>query len=372
LNSDNRMPSHDIIASDVQHLLTVLNSHIDDEATLARVLQSLKQLADVKFALDESSIIAITDAKGKIQYINDKFCEISKYERAELIGKDHRIINSGYHEKDFFRELWQTISSGNVWRGEIKNRAKDGVCYWVSTTIVPFLDEQGNPYQYLAIRSEVTKQKQAEQELKEMMVKVIEIQEEERRRISRELHDGVGQSLFSLLIRLDRLIGEHEHMPELGVLRSDVSGMMEDIRSLAWELRPSVLDDLGVVPAIRTYVDNYAQHFGIRIKLDCNLRSRLGLYKETAIYRVVQEALTNIAKYADVAEAEVLLQEDENQVVAIVRDHGRGFQIEQSDGGVGLFSMEERARSVAGRLELVSRQGEGTEVKLVIPKENLK
>ncbi len=367
MNKD--IQGRDIIASDVQHLQAVLNCHIHDEATLTRVLQSLKQLADVKFALDESSIVAITDAKGKIQYVNDKFCEISKYDRTELIGKDHRIINSGYHDKLFFATLWNTISSGKVWRGEIKNKAKDGVCYWVSTTIVPFLNEDGSPYQYLAIRSEVTKQKQAEQDLKEMMVKVIEIQEEERRRISRELHDGIGQSLFSLLIRLDRLIGEHEQMPELGLLRSDVSGMMEDIRSLAWELRPSVLDDLGVVPAIRTYVDNYSQHFGIRINLDCKLNSRLGLYKETAIYRVVQEALTNIAKYAEVAEAEVWLKEEDTEVIAVVKDRGRGFQIEQSDGGVGLFSMEERARSVAGRLELVSRPGEGTEVKLVIPKE---
>jgi PAS domain S-box-containing protein len=164
---------------------------------------SLREISDLKTALDEHAIVAITDPRGKITYVNDKFCAISKYSHQELLGQDHRIINSGYHTKEFIRDLWGTIARGGVWHGEIRNRAKDGSYYWVDTTIVPFLNEEGKPHHYVAIRADITERKAGEAKLRAQLTRM------------------------NLLHQIARAIGEHQDLQS--ILQVVVNSLEENL-----------------------------------------------------------------------------------------------------------------------------------------------
>ncbi|MCL1473744.1 PAS domain S-box protein [Argonema antarcticum] len=161
------------LAGEPKYEIAVIQDISDRKQAEEELKKSLKNSSDLKSALDQAAIVAITNRQGKITYVNDKFCELSKYSREEIVGQDHRIINSSYHSQEFIQNLWSTIKSGKIWKGEIRNKAKDGSLYWVNTTIVPLLGEGGKPLQYLAIRFDITDRKRAEEE-QQKLIAVIE------------------------------------------------------------------------------------------------------------------------------------------------------------------------------------------------------
>ena len=196
---------------------------------------SLRSLDEIRYALDQAAIVAATDHRGIITYVNDKFCEISHYSRDELIGQDHRIVNSGYHPKEFIRDLWRTIARGSVWRGELRNRTKEGSFYWVDTTIVPFLDGEGKPRQYLAIRYDVTARKNAEAQLREQsaLAKLGQL----AAMVAHEVRNPLAGLRASLQV-IDRRVSEPRDRSVIAAMIQRIDGLNEKIEDLLLYARP--------------------------------------------------------------------------------------------------------------------------------------
>ena len=230
-------PEHDS-AGKVVGVIAVVQDVTEQRRLQQDLAHSMHEVSELKAALDAHAIVAITNAQGIITSVNDKFCEISQYRRDEVLGQSHRIINSGHHSEAFFRDLWQTISSGNVWTGEICNRAKNGSLYWVHTTIVPFVGKDGLAEQYIAIRADITKRKQAEQEAQRMALHDALTDLPNRRlmaeRVSQAITHAVRDKHVSALLLLDL-----DHFKEVNDTLGHAQGD-ELLRAVANRLRASV------------------------------------------------------------------------------------------------------------------------------------
>jgi len=342
-----------------------------------RLRASLRETGHLRAAIDEHAIVAVTDPQGKIIYVNDKFCAISKFQRDELLGKDHRITNSGFHPKEFIRDLWATITHGRVWHGEIKNRAKDGSYYWVDTTLVPFPDEKGKPNRYVSIRTDITKRKQneedlmgAEQQLRALVGRLHNVREEEARRISRELHDELGQHLTGFNMELSGLEAKMPGMnsaqsAHFSKMRAEVDHMIGVVQEISGQLRLAQLDVLGLSAAVEWQSMEFTKRSGIRtqvIRLD-DIKG-LSDAQKTTLFRILQEALTNVARHSGASDVEISLEDQPGHVVLRIADNGRGItDAELGDQkSIGLLGMQERAQLAGGSVTITGRAQIGTTV----------
>jgi PAS domain S-box-containing protein len=333
----------------------------------------LRLLAEYKQALDAHSIVAITDRRGSITYVNDKFCEISKYSRDELIGQDHRIINSGCHSKNFFRGLWGTISRGKIWKGEICNRAKDGSIYWVDTTIFPFLDQHGKPVQYIAIRTDITQRKTQEKEHIQLERQVLEISERERRRIGHDLHDGLGQHLTGIELMVQALETRLDSVaPDAAAQAAKISEYVRDAirqtKYLARGLSPVHLEENGLMSALEELVHSLREI--LRADISFNARKPVlihDLATATHLFRIAQEAISNALKHGAAQCVTVDVDRSDTELSLTVTDNGKGFAPGRSGSGMGLKIMAYRASMIGGKLTVQSAAGRGTKVICTAP-----
>lgn len=298
---------------------------------------SSEGFANLKSALDEAAIVAITDHRGIITYVNKKFCAISKYTTDELIGKTHKIINSGFHSKEFFAEMWQTISSGKVWDGEIRNRAKDGSYYWVSTTIVPFMDTAGRPKSYVAVRYEITERVLAQEQLK-IHAKKLEIS-------NRELQDFASVAAHDLQEPLRKIQAFSDRLKTKNGpgLPDEMADYLNRIQGSAQRMQ-TLIDDLLTYSRVTTK----AQPF---VSVDLNqilaqVTSDLEVRLEQSKGKIISESLPSIE--ADPTQIRQLLQNlisnalkfhriDTPPVVHVTATKHNPYQVEIviEDNGIG-------------------------------------
>lgn len=347
-----------------------------------RTQAALKQAEEKYRAIFENAIEGIFQSSPDGEFIsaNPAMARMFGYDSAEeLISNRKDIEYQHYVDPERRRRFQELISEKGMVQGfELQAYRKDGSTIWTSENVRAVRDDNGTLRYYEGIVEDITQRKQVEAERVELLRQLVNAQENEQRRISRELHDQMGQSLAALLLGLKALrnsLRDESATQAVQRLQDITNRIAEEMHSLIRELRPTALDDLGLETALANYLEEWAERSDIAIDFHCNglLEQRLANQLESTIYRIVQEAVNNVVKHASARNVSIILEKRGNRVLVIVEDDGVGFDAEAllktpaRNRGFGLLGMQERVALVGGSLSIESTPGTGTTVLVHIP-----
>lgn len=365
----------------------------DLQAANDRMEKSYNELREMNFALDKATFLVKTDPQGRIIYANDKYCHVTKYSMSELRNKPVFYNNMGGKESVIYDHIRDEKKREEVWQDEIFDYASDGTGFWLDVTLIPVFDNAGSLYQYLLIGNDITNRKNTERENKmlneekvhregvEQKIKsyaIINGQEKERKRIAAEIHDGIGQMLTSLRMKLEQIEDRTtEPDPEVVMVNNMLAKLITETRRICSDLMPSVLEDFGLRSAIDDLVKSVKEaDRKMEVLVDANIRqSPLSRELEMSVYRILQEGLNNVVKHSQASLVEIYIDTSGDYLNVMIKDNGKGFYFNRNQLHLkelarkmnGIRGMKERAELLNGAFNINTEPGKGTIIQLEIP-----
>lgn len=388
----------------VVHGLNFLSDELEENVVERSVLakkndelqRALQEVSEYKAAIDASSIVAITDTNGTIQYVNEVFCEVSRYSKDELIGQNHSIVHSGHHQKHFWVGMWQTISQGNTWTSEVKNKTKDKVHYWVELTIVPFMGSDQRPVKFLSMGHDITNRKDKERELTKYRSELEQVNknlEQFARTLSHDLKAPLNNAkgLITIIENALKETPNDEVDQYLGLLkqtnekmRTLIDGILDYSRAVSDHKSVQKID-------LNDFVQELTRTAGASKKVRVNVESKLPTvyYNPIKLKQVLQNIFSNAVKFndKDVCVIEVGCKSDDLFHTVSIADNGPGIEKEYrgeifemfnrvntnstiDSSGIGLATTKKIIEEAGGSIWVESEMGLGTKFIFSISKKS--
>src|SRR6201993_5324558 len=333
----------------------------------AKLLQSREELLKV-FVKHVPAAVAMLDRDMRYLQVSDRWCADYSLDNSKIVGRSHYEIFPDLPER--WKEIHRRGLAGETLRAEEDRWDRDGGTNWSRWEVLPWKSRAGQRRVIFIFAEDIPRRKQMEEALSDMSRKLIESQEQERARIGRELHDDINQRLAMLSLELEQL---HENPSEVQSrvqeLRREMAEVSNDVQAMSHDLHSSKLEYLGVVAGIKSWCKEFSERQRVEIDFSNDVRSALPFEIGLSLFRVLQEALHNATKHSGVKRIEVQLREDSGEIHLIIRDSGKGFDVEAAlqGKGLGLTSMRERVRLMNGTFSIESKPMGGTTIHVRVP-----